>query len=85
MFEIDMHGDRVIVTPPTAERKFPEEIMGSAAYYPWVPDNEADWRLIAAAPELLEALKYARRFLSAKEHDTDFVDAVIGKATWGST
>ena len=32
-------------------------IMGNECYYPWVPDEEADWRLIAAAPELLEALQ----------------------------
>lgn len=34
-----------------------ESIMGNEKYYPWVPDNESDWRLIAAAPDLLEALK----------------------------
>ena len=30
--------------------------------------------------ELLEALKYARRFLSEAEHDTVFVDAIITRA-----
>jgi hypothetical protein len=25
-------------------------------YYPWVPENDADWHLIAAAPDLYEAL-----------------------------
>ena len=34
-----------------------ESIMGNEQYYPWCPWNEADWRLIAAAPEMLEALK----------------------------
>lgn len=32
-------------------------IMWDAQYSPWVPDKEADWHLIAAAPELLEALQ----------------------------
>lgn len=32
-------------------------IMGDIQYYPWVPDNEADWHLIAAAPQLLAALR----------------------------
>lgn len=41
---------------------------------------EADARLISAAPDLLEALKYARRFLSVKDHDTAYVDAAIAKA-----
>lgn len=36
-------------------------IMGNAAYYPWVPYDEADWHLIAAAPELLEAAQKALR------------------------
>ena len=26
-------------------------------YYPWAPDNDADWHLIAAAPDLYDALK----------------------------
>lgn len=36
---------------------FGESLMGAETYYPWVPDAEADWRLIAAAPDLLEALQ----------------------------
>ena len=31
-------------------------IMSDETYYPWVPDNPSDWDLIAAAPEMLEAL-----------------------------
>jgi hypothetical protein len=41
----------------------------------------ANARLIAAAPDLLYALKYARRFLRKEDHDTDYVDAAIAKAT----
>lgn len=33
-----------------------ESIMCDETYYPWVPKNDADWHLIAAAPDLLEAL-----------------------------
>ena len=33
-----------------------------------------------AAPDLYEALKYARRFLKPEDHDTDFVDAALAKA-----
>ena len=32
-------------------------VMGDERYYPWCPYEESDWHLIAAAPELLEALK----------------------------
>ena len=35
-------------------------IMGNEVYYPWTPENIADWLLIAAAPELLEALVMVR-------------------------
>jgi hypothetical protein len=31
-------------------------IMGDTKYYPWTPRNDADWLLIAAAPDLLAAL-----------------------------
>jgi hypothetical protein len=33
-------------------------LMGDEEYDPWGPSDEADWHLIAAAPELLEALKH---------------------------
>lgn len=39
-----------------------------------------DTNLIDAAPDLLEALKYARRFLRGLDHDVDYVDGVIAKA-----
>jgi hypothetical protein len=44
----------------------------------------ANARLIAAAPDLYEALKYARRFLKPREHDTEYVDNVLAKA-WGGS
>lgn len=34
-------------------------LMGSETFYPWVPENPADWHLIAAGPEMLEALEEA--------------------------
>ncbi|MES2950254.1 MAG: hypothetical protein V4858_17055 [Pseudomonadota bacterium] len=43
----------------------------------------ADCVLCAAAPELLEALKYARRMVKALECDIAFIDAAIAKATGG--
>lgn len=30
--------------------------------------------------ELLDALKYCRRFLSKRDHDTDYLDTMIAKA-----
>ncbi len=35
-------------------------LLSDEAYYPTVPDNEADWTLIAAAPKMLQALKRLR-------------------------
>lgn len=40
----------------------------------------ANAHLIAAAPDLYEALAYARRFLKPEDHDTAFVDAALAKA-----
>jgi hypothetical protein len=37
-----------------------ESLQCDMDYYPWVSANEADWPLIAAAPELLEALRNLR-------------------------
>lgn len=40
--------------------------------------NVADRDLIAVAPELLEAIRYLRRFV--RDVDTDYVDSIIAKA-----
>ena len=50
----------------------------------WVREAEANACLIAAAPDLLEALQYARRFLRPAQHDTAFIDAAIAKAIGGA-
>ena len=42
--------------------------------------DEANMRLASAAPELLEALKYARRMMKS-DSDFEFIDASIAKAT----
>ncbi len=50
----------------------PGALMGGVRYYPWTPKNEADWILIAAAPELLAALKsVVDIFGSNAPHDFD--------------
>lgn len=41
---------------------------------------EANAFRLRAALELLEALKYARRFLNAADHDVLYVDLIIAKA-----
>jgi hypothetical protein len=57
--------------------------MSSTTYYPWVPANPADWKLMAAAPDLLEALQAV-----IAEHEDGYglkcveqVKAAIAKAT----
>jgi len=32
-------------------------IMCDEQYYPWTPDKDEDWRLIAASPDMLALLK----------------------------
>lgn len=34
-------------------------LMCAEQYYPWVPENDADWNLIAAAPEMYAACQKA--------------------------
>ena len=49
--------ERNVMTINAADKS----LMGDETYYPWVPDNDADWHLIAAAPDLyaaLEAIEY---------------------------
>ena len=55
-------------------------IMCDMAYYPWTPENIDDWYLIAAAPDMYEALKEACEFIAdqysdaeSQAHDGEFV------------
>ena len=56
--------ERKIAAPPKSKDYKREILMCDAAYYPHCPNEDADWRLIAAAPELLKALLY---FLDDRE------------------
>ena len=40
----------------------------------------AEAHLFAAAPDLYEALAYARRFLKREDVDMDYIDAALAKA-----
>jgi hypothetical protein len=56
-------------------------LMCDTQYYPWTPDSDEDWNLIAAAPELLEALIEIRRHPWAlPEPVVNQMDAAIAKA-----
>ena len=46
-----------------------ESIMCNETYYPWVPHNDADWHLIAAAPDLLDALERCLNFIANTESE----------------
>ena len=41
--------------------------------------EEANERLKAQQERLADALRYARRFLNSKDHDTAFVDAALAE------
>ena len=47
---------------------------------PTKAEAEASANLIAAAPDLLEALKYAKRFLKPDDVDMTYIDDAIKKA-----
>ncbi len=49
-----------------------------------IEEEHANARLMAESTKLLEALKYARRFLKPSEVDTVFIDAAIKKAEGGA-
>lgn len=75
-----------MIAPPF-ERNDKELVVHCLGVRVWVDYDDVDHdeaervaRLIAAAPDLLEALIYARRFLKAGDHDTEFVDGAIAKA-----
>jgi hypothetical protein len=59
-------------------------LMNDTQYYPYCPDEDADWRLIAAAPDLLDALQSV---VSAWETGKPYVNemgaarAAIARAT----
>jgi hypothetical protein len=54
------YGDREIIANGKA-------LMCDTQYYPWCPDDSADWSLIAAAPELLEALQKVESACSSSD------------------
>lgn len=56
-------------------------LMADETYYPWCPSNDDDWNLIAAAPEMLQALKSMRGTLvRLGGSPMPSLDAVIAKA-----
>lgn len=80
----------------TAESMYATEVFcasgATIATFTWYPMpttkegvtgtyREGNARLCAAAPDLLEALKYVRRFVNASEVDIAFINAAIAKAT----
>lgn len=65
------NGERKIIADGQAT-------MCDTRYYPWCPYNDADWRLIASAPDLLEACKAA---LSDDQPYIEKCRAAIAKAT----
>lgn len=54
-------------------------LMGDEQYYPWVPGDEADWHLIAAAPDMLASLRDVLAYFDAPE-DGCFSDEALARA-----
>lgn len=55
-----------------------ESLMCDETYYPWVPENQKDWDLIAAAPELLESLEAIRTMLWERPDIADKLRPLMG-------
>lgn len=53
-------------------------LLDGTKYYPGTPDNLADWQLIAAAPDMLAALKLALAWI--EDHDCDAAQDSIPNA-----
>lgn len=49
-------GDTYLRAPPTKSGCRYHSLMCNAQYYPWISLTPADWKLVAAAPDLLAAL-----------------------------
>jgi hypothetical protein len=69
-------GPWKIVSEPGSKRLETGDgaIMGDEPYYPWAPDNDADWQLIAAAPAL------AREVIALREaagEAAGYIESVI--------
>jgi len=52
-------SERHIQAPHAGVPLYGGDLFCDEQYYPWCSNNDADWALIAAAPDLLAALKYA--------------------------
>lgn len=56
--------------------------MCDMTYYPWVPENLADWHLIAAAPDLYEALSECKSWIEKMHPEGSFapkINAIMEK------
>lgn len=54
-------------------------LMGDTQYYPWVPGDEADWHLIAAAPDMLASLREVLAYFDAPD-DGCLSDEALNRA-----
>lgn len=55
-----------------------DSLMCDMAYYPWCPDSDADWRLIAAAPDYHEAMTECLK----PDHGYNIEYVSIPRAIW---